>query len=91
MLAKITAKNQLTLPKSMTQAVGATEYFEVEARAGQIILTPVRMAELGLVDADMAQAVAWSRVQAHNPLLAAEPVAPYTVKRTPGKKAQSKA
>jgi antitoxin component of MazEF toxin-antitoxin module len=101
MLAKITAKNQLTLPKSMTQAVGATEYFEVEARAGQIILTPVRihradavrakLAELGLVDADMAQAVAWSRVQAHNPLLAAEPVAPYTVKRTPGKKAQSKA
>ena len=28
MLAKITSKNQLTLPKSITQAVGATEYFD---------------------------------------------------------------
>ena len=43
MLAKITAKNQLTLPKSLTQAVGATEYFDVEARGGQLILTPVRI------------------------------------------------
>jgi len=71
MLAKITSKNQLTLPKSVTQAVGATEYFEVEARAGQIILTPVRiqrgdavrakLAELDLSDADIAEAVAWAR------------------------------
>ena len=71
MLAKITSKNQLTLPKSVTQAVGATEYFDVEARAGQIILTPVRiqrgdavrakLAELDLTDDDMAAAVAWAR------------------------------
>ena len=71
MLAKITSKNQLTLPKSVTQAVGATEYFEVEARAGQIILTPVRiqrgdavrakLAELDLSEADITDAVAWSR------------------------------
>ena len=39
MLAKITAKNQLTLPKSLVQAVGATDYFDVEARGGQLILT----------------------------------------------------
>ncbi len=43
MLAKITSKNQLTLPKSVTQAVAAAEYFDVEVRAGQIILTPVRI------------------------------------------------
>ena len=71
MLAKITSKNQLTLPKSVTQAVGTTEYFDVEARAGQIILTPVRihrgdavrakLAELDLTDADVADAVAWAR------------------------------
>jgi hypothetical protein len=70
-LAKITSKNQLTLPKSVVQAVGATEYFDVETRAGQIILTPVRiqrgdavrakLAELNLSDADIADAVAWSR------------------------------
>ena len=89
MLAKITAKNQLTLPKSVTQAVGATEYFDVEARAGQIILTPVRiqrgdavrakLAELELTDADMADAVAWARAPQSAPAMAAEPTAPYAV------------
>ena len=71
MLAKITAKNQLTLPKSVTSAIGATEYFDVQARDGQIILTPVRiqrgdalrakLAELNLSEADVSAAVAWSR------------------------------
>jgi translation initiation factor IF-1 len=87
MLAKITSKNQLTLPKSVTQAVGATEYFDVEARAGQIILTPVRiqrgdavrakLAELDLSDTDIADAVAWARSTVAAPVLAAEPVASY--------------
>jgi hypothetical protein len=87
MLAKITSKNQLTLPKSVTQAVGATEYFDVEARAGQIILTPVRiqrgdavrakLAELDLNELDMADAVAWARSAAAVPAVAAEPEAPY--------------
>jgi len=71
MLAKITAKNQLTLPKAVTNAVGPVEYFDVEARNGQIILTPVRiqrsdavrakLAELELQDKDIADAVAWAR------------------------------
>ena len=71
MLAKITSKNQLTLPKAAMSAVGAAEYFEVEVRLGQIVLTPVRiqrgdalrakLAELGLGDADVAQAVRWVR------------------------------
>lgn len=71
MLAKMTAKNQLTLPKSITAAVGSTEYFEVEARNGQIVLTPVRiqrgdavrakLAELGLDEGDIADAVQWAR------------------------------
>ena len=43
MLAKMTAKNQLTLPKTVTDAVGPTYYFDVETRNGQIILTPVRI------------------------------------------------
>lgn len=71
MLAKVTAKNQLTLPKSVTNVVGPTEYFEVEARDGQIILTPVRiqradavrakLAQLDLTEQDVADAVAWAR------------------------------
>ena len=71
MLAKLTSKNQLTLPKSMTNAVGAVDYFEVKAQGGQIILTPVRiqradavrakLAELDIAEQDIVDAVAWSR------------------------------
>ena len=67
----MTSKNQLTLPKSVTAAVGATEYFDVETRNGQIVLTPVRilrgdavrakLAELDLQEDDIAAAVAWAR------------------------------
>jgi len=71
MIAKVTAKNQLTLPKSITATVGEAEYFEIEAKNGRIILTPVRiqradavrskLAELGLDEQDIADAVAWAR------------------------------
>jgi hypothetical protein len=71
MLAKLTSKNQLTLPKVVVNAVGAAEYFDVEVRQGQIVLTPVRiqrgdavrakLAELGLGDAEVARAVLWAR------------------------------
>ena len=71
MLAKLTSKNQLTLPKSVTNAVGAVEYFDVQAKGGQIILTPVRiqradsvrakLAELDIAEQDIAAAVAWAR------------------------------
>jgi hypothetical protein len=71
MLAKLTSKNQLTLPKSVTNAIGAVDYFEVKAKDGQIILTPVRiqradavrakLAELDIAEQDIVDAVAWSR------------------------------
>ena len=71
MLAKLTAKNQLTLPKSVTNDLGPVEYFDVQAREGQIVLTPVRiqrgdavrakLAELNLTEADIGVAVAWAR------------------------------
>ncbi len=71
MLAKMTSKNQLTLPKALVLKIGATEYFDVEARNGQLVLTPVRiqrgdgvrakLAELNLSDADIADAVSWAR------------------------------
>ncbi len=87
MLAKITSKNQLTLPKSATQAVGATDYFDVEVRAGQIILTPVRiqrgdavrakLAELDIGSADVANAVAWARGPAASSAMVAESSAAY--------------
>ncbi|WP_428103395.1 AbrB/MazE/SpoVT family DNA-binding domain-containing protein [Candidatus Rariloculus sp.] len=71
MLAKLTSKNQLTLPKAVTSAVEAAEYFDVVAENGCIVLTPVRvnradavrakLAELGLSENDVANAVSWAR------------------------------
>ena len=71
MLAKLTAKNQLTLPKSITRAIGEAEYFDVKVEDGQIILTPVKiqranavrakLAALELSEQDIADAVAWAR------------------------------
>ncbi len=71
MLAKLSVKNQLTLPKAVTQAVGPAEYFDVQTQGGQIILTPVRiqradavrakLAELDIQESDVADAVTWAR------------------------------
>lgn len=82
MLAKLTAKNQLTLPKRALDALGTDEppgYFEVDVRDGAIILTPARvapiqpspadavrrkLADLGLTDADLTDAIAQARRRA---------------------------
>lgn len=71
MLAKITSKNQLTLPKMVTNQLGPVEYFEVEVHNGQVVLTPVniqragavraKLAELGLTERDISDAVDWAR------------------------------
>ena len=90
MLAKMTSKNQLTLPRSVTDEVGPAEYFDVEVRQGQIVLTPVRiqradavrakLSALGLTGEDVRDAIAWARQPAKEPALAtAENVAVYQV------------
>jgi len=71
MLAKLTSKNQLTLPKSITKEVGDVEYFDVKVENGQIVLTPVKiqkadavrakLAQLKISEEDIAEAVAWAR------------------------------
>ena len=87
MLAKLTAKNQLTLPKAATSAVGAADYFDVQTRDGVIILTPVRiqradavrtkLAELSLTDSDIEAAIDWARLRV------AEPKVGYKTKPAP--------
>lgn len=72
----------MTLPKSVTDALGPVQYFEVQSRAGQIILTPVRiqrgdalrakLAELKIDAKTIESAVAW-----------AEPVQTKRAKRAP--------
>lgn len=71
MLAKLTSKNQVTLPKSIVESVDATDYFEVSVDGGRIVLTPVRVRSaaavrdkleaLGITEEDLAEAVAWAR------------------------------
>lgn len=74
MLAKLTSKNQLTLPRRALDALGSQPvptYFEVDVEDGRIVLTPARLnaagavrrklADLGITDADVADAVAWAR------------------------------
>lgn len=71
MLAKLSSKNQVTLPKRITQALSPFEYLEVEALGDRIVLTPVRLqktdavrnklAELGIDETDVADAVSWAR------------------------------
>ncbi len=71
MLAKMTSKNQLTLPKSVVNSVGKTDYFEVDVENGRIVLTPVRIQHadavrakleaLGIDAQDVVDAIDWAR------------------------------
>lgn len=70
MIAKMTSKNQLTLPKAVLEGLQA-EYFEVERSGGKIILTPVntraaeevreKVRQFGITEDDVEKAVTWSR------------------------------
>jgi hypothetical protein len=73
MLAKMTVKNQITLPKAIVSQLGGSDYFEVALKDQKIILTPLhlnkadavrnKLALLGLTTGDAADAVAWARQQ----------------------------
>ena len=71
MLAKLTAKNQLTLPRRAIELLGPVSHFQVEVEGDRLVLTPARpgaagavrrkLEELGVTEADVADAVAWAR------------------------------
>lgn len=71
MLAKLTSKNQLTLPKSVVTSLGNAEYYDVEIENGRIMLTPVRIQQaeavraklekLGINAQDVSDAIQWAR------------------------------
>ena len=70
MVAKMTSKNQITIPKVVASKF-ASPYFDVRQEEGRIILTPVnpdaaaqvraKFEELGISESDIADAVNWSR------------------------------
>lgn len=71
MLAKLTSKNQLTLPKSVVAQFPGAEYFSVMAEYGRIVLEPVnpqplnavreKLESLNISKKDVREAVTWSR------------------------------
>jgi hypothetical protein len=73
MLAKITSKNQLALPKRVVQALCSPTHLEVEVQDGRLILTPPnvgaadavrrKLEALGITESDVADAVAAGRRQ----------------------------
>lgn len=73
MLAKLTVKNQLTLPKAVMSSFAGIEYFEVSTDGDSIMLRPLlqsragqvrqQLSDLGIVEQDVSAALAWARGQ----------------------------
>lgn len=73
MLAKLTAKNQITIPKRVLSRLPRVEYFDVELRNGVVVLKPVKVYEtdldqirskikkLRISENFVAEAVRWAR------------------------------
>lgn len=73
MLAKLTAKNQITIPKKVIEQLQDVQYFDVELKEGVVLLKPVRlpdmnldeirakMKKLGLGPDSVAEAIEWAK------------------------------
>jgi len=71
MLAKKTTKNQITLPKAVVTKFRGIDYFDVTTDGDRIVLRPLResradevrarLAQLGIAEQDVEDAVAWAR------------------------------
>ncbi len=73
MLAKITSKNQITIPKAIMEQLPPTEYFDLELKEGVVTMQPAqvstvgletiraRMQQLGLNEKSVIDAVRWAR------------------------------
>ena len=71
MLAKLTVKNQLTLPKAVATRFAGVEYFEISTDGSSITLKPFRrsrieevwahLEKLGITEKDVDDAFRWAR------------------------------
>lgn len=69
-MAELTSKYPLTLPKKIIDQFGPIDYFDIETRDGQIILSPVRiqradavrtkLAQPGIGEADVEETLSWA-------------------------------
>jgi len=70
-LAKLTVKNQLTLPKAIAKQFSGVEHFDVSTDGFSITLKPLRasrmdeiwahLERLGITEQDVSDAVHWAR------------------------------
>ena len=73
MLAKLTSKNQITIPKKIIEQLPDVEYFDVEIRDGVVLLKPLKvygtdlgqirskLKSMGLNADSVKEAVRWAR------------------------------
>jgi len=73
MLAKITSKNQITIPKAIMEQLPPTEYFDLELKGGIVTMQPAqvstlgletiraKMQQLGISEESVTDAVRWAR------------------------------
>ena len=73
MLAKVTSKNQITIPKKIMAQIPDTQYFDVQFKDGTISLKPLmvygtdlekirsKIKKLGLRRDSVAEAIKWVR------------------------------
>jgi hypothetical protein len=71
MLAKMTVKNQLTLPKAVATRFKGVEYFDVSTDGDSITLRPLqrsrldevraKLEQLGITEQDVTDAIIWAR------------------------------
>lgn len=73
MLAKLTSKNQITIPKDVIAKIPDVQYFDVTYRDGSVVLKPVKVYDtdldeirrkvkkLGISEKSVPEAVKWAR------------------------------
>jgi hypothetical protein len=73
MLAKLTSKNQITIPKKIIEQLPDVEYFKVELKDGVVMLKPLqtydtslerirtKVKKLGLQENTVKEAIEWAR------------------------------
>ena len=73
MLAKMTSKNQITIPKKIINQMGKVKHFDVTLKNGNIVMKPIEFYEtnleqirskinkLGLEKDAIAEAIRWAR------------------------------
>jgi len=73
MLTKLTAKNQITIPRDVISNIPGVKYFDVSYSEGNVILKPVKVydtsldgirskiRQLGISSKSLKKAVSWAR------------------------------